>query len=406
MTTSEHVFYRSPARIYPIAERARGIYIYDSDGNQYLDGSSGALVSNIGHGVREVTESIATQLSHLDFAHTSMFTTYPQEEFAAALTSMAKGNLSRVYFVSGGSEANEAAIKMARQYHLESGNHSKHKVIGRWMSYHGSTLGTLSVSGNVPVRRNYDPYLLRFPHIPPPYCYRCPYGDEEVYPSCALKCAYALEEMIVRTGQEYVSAFIAETVVGSSNAALTPPKEYFQVIREVCDKFNVLLIMDEVMSGSGRTGEYFAIDHWDVVPDMITAGKGLGCGYVPLGAVLAKAEIFNTIRNGSGKFIHGHTYQGNPLACTVGNTVLKFIQDNKLLQNAADKGEYLHNKLEELRIKHSIIGDVRGKGLMLGLEFVQNLDTKEPFPTELKLTQKLLRQRSKRGLLFIPAEVS
>lgn len=394
------VFHRAPAKRYPLAVKSEGIYIYDQDGKRYLDGSSGALVCNIGHGVSEVVEAMTQQAKTLTFAHGSMFTTYPQKEFAEAIVSMAPGDLSRVYFVSGGSEATETALKMARQYHLERGNVRKHKIIARWMSFHGNTLGALSMTGHVARRRMYDPYLLNFSHIPPAYCYRCPY--DLTYPDCGLKCAYTLEDAILMDGPENVSAFITEPLVGSAAAAIYPPPEYFPIVREICDKYDVLFITDEVMCGCGRTGKYFAIDHWGVVPDLVATAKGLGSGYVPLGAVIAGSRIFEAFRTGSGRFEHGHTYQGNPVACATGATVLKFMRDKGLIKKAADSGAYLLQKLEELHRRHPLVGDVRGKGLMLGMEFVQDKETREPFPPKQKIGYLVGSAAFEEGLIVYP----
>jgi len=399
---TDHVFYRAPAERYPFAIRSEGVYIYDQEGKRYLDGAAGggALVSNIGHGVSEVVEAMAQQAKTLTFAHGSRFTTHPQEEFAEAIVSMASGDLSRVYFVSGGSEATETALKMARQYHVERGNITKHKVIARWISFHGNTLGALSMTGHVARRRLYDPYLLDFPHIPPAYCYRCPY--DSTYPDCSLKCAHALEDAILMAGPENVSAFIAEPVVGAAAAAIHPPPEYFSIIRGICDNYDVLLITDEVMCGCGRTGRYFAIDHWGVVPDLVATAKGLGSGYVPLGAVVARSEVFKTFEKGSGRFQHGHTYQGNPLACAVGLAVLRFTRDRRLVEKAAENGTYLLQKLEELRDGHPMVGDVRGKGLMLGMEFVRDKKAREPFPPQQKVGYLVANAAFEEGLIVYP----
>lgn len=398
------VFYRAPAKTYPTAVRSEGIFIYDEQGKRYLDGSSGALVCNIGHGVSAVAKAMADQAQVLAFAHGSMFTSWPQEQLARAIIDLAPGDLSHVYFVSGGSEATETALKLARQYHLERGNERKQKVIARRVSYHGSTLGALSMTGHVARRRMYDPYLLNFPHIAPAYCYRCYYGMS--YPACGLQCAYALEKAILNEGSENVSAFICETVVGSSAAAIYPPPEYFPIIREICDKYNVLLITDEVMCGCGRTGAYFAIDHWHVVPDFVAMAKGLGSGYVPLGAVVARRDIFDTIQHGSGRFEHGHTYQGNPLACRVGLTILDIIREKSLIENAAVRGEELLHKLEYLAERHPMIGEVRGKGLMLGIEFVCDRSTKAPFPPERRVAQVVARTAFSEGLILYPGSGS
>lgn len=397
---SDRVFYRVPAKRYPVAARGEGIYLYDMDGKKYLDGVSSAMVCNIGHGVKEIAQVMAQQAAGLAFAHGSMFTTGPQEKLAEVITSLSPCRGSRVYFVSGGSEATETALKLARQYHLETGNGRKHRVITRWTSYHGSTMGALSMTGHVARRRMYDPYLLDFPHIPPAYCYRCPY--DLVYPGCCLRCAHALEDAILRCGPENVSAFIAEPLVGSAAAAIHPPPGYFQIVRELCDQYELLMIVDEVMCGCGRTGRFFAIEHWNVVPDLIVVAKGLGSGYAPLGAVIASDEIHETIQKGSGRFEHGHTYQGNPLACAVGVSVLNYVVERRLIENAVSTGAYLLARLEDLGSRHAIVGDVRGKGLMLGMEFVKDKESKEPFPPERNASSLIATTAFNDGLIVYP----
>jgi len=394
-----HVFYRSPAKKYPMAVRSEGIYIYDSEGKRYLDGSSGALVVNIGHGVREVAQAMAEQCSRLAFSHGSQFTSEPQEKLAALLAEMAPGDLDYAYFTSGGSEATETALKLARQYHLERGKVRKSKVIARWTSYHGNTIGALSMSGNPGRRRPYSPLLLDFPHIPPAYCYRCPFGM--AHPQCDLKCAQTLEDEIVRQGAENISAFIAEPVVGASAGALPAPEGYFQRIREICDRHDVLFIADEVMCGCGRTGRDFAIQHWDVVPDILVTAKGLASGYAPLAATIVRREIHQAFEKGSGQFVHGHTYGGSPLSCAVGFSVLRLVREWGLTGRAAEQGDYMRSRLEELR-KYPFVGDIRGKGLMLGIEFVKDRGTKEPFPPEIRFNSRVGSTAFANGLITYP----
>ena len=394
-----HVFYRTPAKTYPMAVRAKGVYIYDSEGKRYLDGCAGALVVNLGHGVEQVARVMAEQCARLAFAHGSQFTTEPQEQLAALLAEMAPGSLERAYFTSGGSEATETALKLARQYHVEQGKPRKYKVISRWTSYHGATLGAMAMSGNVGRRRIYAPLLPEVPHIPAVYCYRCPFGD--AHPGCNLRCADALELEITRQGPENVAAFIAEPVVGATAGALPAPPGYLQRIREICDRHDVLFIADEVMCGCGRTGKDFAVEHWDVVPDILVAAKGLASGYAPLAATIVKREVHEAFRKGSGRFIHGHTYGGSPLSCAVGVAVLGLVREWRLAERAAEQGRYLQSKLEGLR-KYPFVGDIRGKGLMVGIELVKDRQTKEPFPAELRLNEKVGSAAFKNGLIVYP----
>lgn len=394
-----HVFYRSPAKAYPTAVRAQGVFITDSQGKRYLDGSAGALVVNLGHGRREIAQAMAQQAEKLAFAHGSQFTTEPQEELATMLARLAPGDLSRVILVSGGSEANETAFKMARQYFLETGRPSKYKIIARWTSYHGATLGALSASGHVGRRRPYAPLLLDIRHIPPAYCYRCPFGAS--YPQCGLRCAQALEEAILQEGPEQVAAFIAEPIVGAAGGAITPPVGYYEAIREICTRHQVLFIADEVMNGLGRTGANFAIDHWGVVPDLLTCGKGIGGGYAPLGAVMAREGIHEAFLRGSGRFVHGFTYSGGAVACAVGVAALRILAAEGLVERAREMGAYLWERLREADLG-SCVGDIRGKGLMVGLEFVADKDTKEPYLRQVNFADLVGQQAFAAGLIVYP----
>jgi adenosylmethionine-8-amino-7-oxononanoate aminotransferase len=393
-----HLFRRSTAPL-PRVVRAEGVWIETDDGRRILDGSSGALVASIGHGVREVVAAQHAQAERVSYVHGTHFTVEAQEEMAERLAALAPGDLNRVYPVSGGSEANESAIKLARQYWLERGQPSKHKVIARWTSYHGNTLGALSLSGHAGRRRPYAPMLLDEPHIAPCYCYRCPFGLE--YPSCGVKCASALADEITRQGPEYIAAFIAEPLVGAAGGALTPPPEYFPMIREICDRYEVLFIADEVMTGIGRTGENFAVNHWQVVPDIITTGKGVGGGYAPLGAMVVREPVYQTIAEGSGAFVHGFTYGGHPSSVAAGAAVLKYVADHSLVAQAAGRGHYLEQCLQPL-LTSRIVGDIRGKGLMWGIEFVRDKASKEPFDRALRVAERIGEVAFKRGLIIYP----
>lgn len=394
-----HVFYRSFRKEYPTIERGEGVYLYDSLGRRYLDASGGAVVVAIGHGVPEIAEAMQRQMARVSFAHTSQFTNEPQERLAAALAALAPGDLKRILFVSGGSEAVEAAIKLARQYHLERGRPGKHRVVGRWQSYHGTTLGALSASGHVGRRRNSLPLLLDFPHIPPCHCYHCPF--DRTYPDCRVACATELETAIRREGPDSIAAFIAEPVVGAAAGATVPPREYFPMIRDICDRHDILFIADEVMTGLGRTGRNFAIEHWGVTPDLIATGKGIASGYAPLGALLVSDRICRTIEGGSGAFAHGHTYMGHPLSCAIGLAVLEYVQRHDLIRRCAAMGEVLMRGLMSLR-DHPLVGDIRGKGLMVGVELVEDKGARRPFDRSRRAAETLAEIAFANGLIIYP----
>jgi adenosylmethionine-8-amino-7-oxononanoate aminotransferase len=335
-------------------------------------------------------------MEHISYAHSSHFTTESVLKCAEKLALFSLKNINRVFFCSGGSEAAEAAAKMARQYHLEIGDDSRYKVVARWQSYHGNTLGALSMSGNISRRRRYEPMLLDFPHIPPAYCYRCWFGKNR--DSCDIDCAWALDKQIRAAGPEYVSAFIAEPVVGTTLGTVPAPRGYFEIIREICDEHGVLFIADEVMTGLGRTGRNFGIENWKVKPDIMIAAKGISSGYLPLGAVIASEKVYEAYE---GPFAHGHTYGGHPVACAVGITVLDYIEKHKLVQRSAELGSYLLKGLD-LLLEHPSVGDVRGIGLFAGVEFVMDKEKKEPFPPQMKYSRRVLESCFRNGLLVYP----
>ena len=389
-----HLFSRS-GKLIRLAG-GEGVYVWDDEGRRYIDGSSGPVCVVIGHGVKEVAEAAARQMSKISFAHSSHFTTDSVIECADKLAKFSPPGLKHVFFTSGGSEATEAAAKMARQYHLERGENRRYKIISRWQSYHGNTLGALSMSGNIPRRRNYIPMLLDFPHIPPAYCYRCWFGKDRE--SCSLECAWALEREIKINGAEHISAFIAEPVVGATLGTVPAPEGYFQIIREICDRYDVLFIADEVMTGFGRTGKNFAIEHWRVEPDIIATAKGISSGYIPLGAVIASEKVFKAFKN---PFVHGHTYGSHPVACAVGSAVLDYIEKNRLVKRSEELGKYFLDKLQSLKDSDSV-GDVRGIGLFSGIEFVKDKPSKEPFSAEARFNQMILEHCFNNGLLVYP----
>jgi adenosylmethionine-8-amino-7-oxononanoate aminotransferase len=398
-SNNDHVFYRSPKKFYPTAERAEGIYIYDTDGKRYLDGSGGAVVVGIGHGVKEVADAMLKQAGRIAFAHGSQFTTAAAIELASKLVKFSPAGLSRVYFLSGGSEAVETAVKLARQYQVERGKPEKYKVISRWTSYHGNTLGALALSGHTGRRRVYLPLMQHTPHIAPAYCYRCPFG---LMPEkCSLECALDLEKTILYEGPDSVSAFLAEPIVGATAGALVPKDGYFQKIREICDRHDVLLISDEVMTGMGRTGKNFGVDHWKVIPDMIVVGKGLSSGYTPIYTVIVKEAIHTAIQQGSGVFIHGHTYSQNPLSAAVACVVMDYLAKHDLVSRSAKMGDYLLKALQGL-YRHEFVGDIRAKGLFAGIEFVKDRNAKATFDPKLKLNASIGGRAFQKGLITYP----
>jgi adenosylmethionine-8-amino-7-oxononanoate aminotransferase len=400
----DFVFYRNLNWHYPKIVRGEGIYLIGEDGKKYLDGCSGSAVANIGHGNVEIAEAMAEQTRKVAFTHLSRFTTDAIQGLAERVAELTPGDVNYSYFVSGGSEATETAMKMSRQYFLErDGKSSKYKVISRWTSFHGNTIGSLSMTGDPIRRKKYAPILLDFPKIPQAYCYRCRYG--KTYPECNMACAYALEEQIIEQGPENVAAFIAEPVIGSAAPGAYPPPEYFKIISEICDKYDILFICDEVMAGFGRTGKNFGIDHWGIVPDIITCAKGMSSGYAPLGAAVVSEKIYNTFANGSGSFVHGHTYGGNPLSCAVGLVVLDIIKREGWMENARVQGEYLMDRLQKL-YEYPIVGDIRGKGLMIGVEFVKDKNSREPFEPKVNVKGINTVEALNRGLVLYPGEGS
>jgi len=398
-TYHDSVLYRNFKKEYPVIDTADGVYLYDVKGKKYLDACGGALVVNIGHGVPEVIDAMVKQAERVSFAYTAIFNSEAQIQLAGRIASLCPMESARVFFVSGGSEATETAIKIARQYHVESGNSSKYKVISRWQSYHGATIGALSMTGRPHDRDIFTPYLLDFPHISPPYCYRCPFGKE--YPHCDIDCAKELERVIKQEGSNYISAFIAEPIIGLTASGVTPAPEYYGIIRSICDRYNVLMIMDEVVTGFGRTGKNFGIDHWNVVPDIIATGKGISSGYVPLGGVIVGEKVVDVIARGSGVLKTSFTYSGNPLSCAIGLAVLDYIEKHDLIQKSAEQGSYLFEKCSKLN-KFGTVGRISGRGLMLGIEFVENKETKKPFDRETHFSEAIVQRAFENGVVVRP----
>jgi adenosylmethionine-8-amino-7-oxononanoate aminotransferase len=394
-----HVFYRKLTRTYPLVTHGEGIYLYDENGRRYIDGSGGALVVNIGHGRKEVLQKITEQVERVGYVHGTQFTTESIEAYGDALGEILPKGLGKIYFLSGGSESIEAAIKMARQYFLESGQSQRWRVVARWHSYHGNTLGALSLTGRIGMRRPYLPLLIDFPHFPPPYCYRCPFGL--TYPECGLECARALEPVIRMEGPETISAVILEPILGATIGAVVPPDGYLSIIQEICKRYGILLIDDEVMAGMGRTGRWFAVEHWGVSPDIMVLGKGMSGGYFPLSAMITRSEYVDRLREKTGGFVHGHTFSHHPIGCAVGLAVLETIKKNQLVERSSSRGEYLLRRLEELKA-FPFVGDVRGKGLMTAIEFVKDQKTKEPFPRTAKFTERVIDSTFENGLVLYP----
>ena len=395
-----NVFYRAVNQKLLEVDHGEGIYLYDSNGKKYIDAASGAAVSNLGHAHPAVLEAMMKQAQKVAFSHLSRWTSKPLQELADLVAALAPGSLNKLYLVSGGSEATESALKLARSYFIErDGQSSKYRVISRWKSFHGNTIGALSMTGDKR-RVKYTPLLLNFPHIAPAYCYRCPFSKTPE--TCQVDCALDLERCIKMEGAEYVAAFIGEPVGGAACGAIVPHKDYYKIIRQICDHYDILMIDDEVMAGFGRTGTMFAIDDFGVVPDMICAAKGMSAGYSPLGAVIVKDEIYNTVKNGSGIFTHGHTYGGNPLSAAVALAVINVLIHDNLAENSLHVGAYLLTQMQEKLLPFSFVGDVRGKGLMLGVEIVKNKTTKEPFPASQGMAGKITQVLIKHGVVVYP----
>lgn len=399
---SQHLFPRSFKTNYLEASHGEGVYIYDKSGKKYLDGCSGALISNLGHCNPDIIAEIKKQFDIIEFAHPSRWHVDIVEEAAEAVSATAPGDLDRVWFVSGGSESIETALKLSRQYFVERDGPAtaKHLTIGRWNSYHGSTIGTMAVAGSMARRRIFSPLFRESPKIPSTYCYRCHYHKE--YPQCGVLCGHALEEMINVIGPQYITSFIAEPIVGSTVGAVVPPDEYWPMIREICDRYDILLIADEVMSGCGRTGKNFCVDHWNVVPDIIATAKGLAAGYIPTGGVIARNFIVDAIKNGSGAFGHGHTYNGNPMSAAAVVAVFKYMAEHNVVANAAKMGKILGDGLKEIEKSCDIVGEARGKGLMWGIEVVKDKSTKEPFPSKTGAANAVTKACIEEGLIVYP----
>lgn len=399
--TVSSVFYREPHASYPCIVRGDGVWLYDSDGRQYLDGSGGAAVSAIGHGNADVIRAVQEQLARCAFAHTLFFTNEPQEQLADILRARFGEDNARVYFLSGGSEANETAIKLARQYWVARGQSQRELFISRQQSYHGNTLGALSLSGNPGRRELYGPLLKDWPKISPCYPYRLQ-QDGETAEAYGLRAANELERAIDDLGAERICAFVAETVVGATLGVVPPAPEYFKRIRELCDEHDILLILDEVMAGSGRCGSHFAYEQDAIRPDIVTLAKGLTGGYQPLGAAIVRGEIHDTIVAAHGAFAHGHTWVGHATACAAGVAVANVVREQDLLANAQATGALLRRELQNAFGEHPQVGDIRGRGMFIGIELTTNRAHKTPVPAALRLPGLLRQKAMANGLICYP----
>ena len=391
-----YLFYQT-RNLRPFLDRGEGIYLFDENGKRYIDGSSGAMVSNIGHSNPRVLAKIKAQMDKATFGYRLHFRTHPSEDLAAKTVSLMPEGLDRVFFVSGGSEAVESAVKLARQYVLTKGQSERYKVISRFPSYHGSTFGALELTGYDPLCKPFKPMLRQMPKVTAPATYldRDNLSEEQR----GLKYAEFLRDKIIEEGPETVLAFVMEPVGGASTGALVAPDSYYGRVREICDEFSVLLIYDEVMTGAGRTGKFLAAEHWEITPDIVAMSKGFGAGYAPLGAIVAGARLVEPVLEAGG-FLHGFTYAGNPMACAAGLAVLEEMDEQNLIENAALMGEVLMTQLLGLMDRYPFIGDVRGKGLLTAFEFVADRDTMEPLPTALNAYDCLVELAYARGLII------
>lgn len=381
----------------PVLDRAEGIYMWDTSGKRYIDGSSGAMVSNIGHSNPAVLAAMRAQMDKSTFGYRLHFQTESSEELARRTAALAPDGLNKVFFVSGGSEAVESTLKMARQYALTQGQAQRYKVISRMPSYHGCTLGALAITGYAPMTAPFDPMMRAMPKVPAPRAYLDGLDPDD--PDTGRHYADMLEARILEEGPETVLAFIVEPVGGASTGALVPPEGYMRAIRDICTRYGVLLIHDEVMTGGGRTGRFFGAEHWDVAPDLIALSKGFGGGYVPLGAMVARDDIVEAVMQAGG-FIHGFTYAGNPLACAAGLAVLDQIEQHDLTGNAARMGAALTDRLRGLMQRYPLIGDVRGKGLLTAFELMADRAAKAPLPKEMNAHSRLVDIAYENGLII------
>jgi adenosylmethionine-8-amino-7-oxononanoate aminotransferase len=393
------VFHRPLGRELPVVERGQGAVLWDVTGKRYLDGSGGAVVVNIGHGRGEVAAAMARQAAAVAYVHGTHFTSEVLEEYARRLAAHSPGDCDKLYLVSGGSEANETALKLARAYHVANGQPARYKVVHRTVSYHGNSLGTLAISGRPSLQAPYRPMLLPSPEAMAPFCYHCPLG--RAFPECGVACVEDLEVVLRREGPDTVAAYIAEPIIGASAGAAVPPEDYARRARELCSRYGVLYIDDEVMTGFGRTGRWFGTEWSGVVPDLLTCGKGMAGGYLPVGGVLVSERIARILA-GTGGFVHGFTFSHNPVTAAACLETLLILEREDLVERARCLGEQALALLEPL-LRHPHVGDVRGRGLLLGLEVVADKGTRRPFPRSERKAELLAARAFAAGLVTYPS---
>jgi len=392
-----HASFTLPDNIFNHGE---GAYLFDQDGKKYLDFSGGAMCAILGHGDQRVAQAAIEQMKKVSYFYRSFGLNEQVGELAEAIIEVSPPNLTSFLPVNSGSEASDTAIKLAHQYHVERGNTQKSIVIGRWQGFHGMTIGALSVTGHTGRRGKFGQLLFQWPKIPAPLCYRCPYGL--TYPSCGILCARALDDLINQVGPQYVSTFFAEPVGAASTGGMVPVPEYYPIIREICTKHDVLFIDDEVVCGCGRTGKWFGIEHWGINPDMMIVGKGISGGYTPIAGLLIDDAIDQLFTKKNAKFIHGHTLGGNPVSCAIALKVLQIIKEDKLIDRSETLGAYLRQAAESILSKHSIVGDIRGKGLILGIELVKDKQTKETFEPAVGIENITFQKAKDKGCFIYP----
>src|SRR5579863_4766390 len=382
-----------------VIERAEGAWLFTRDGRKILDAAAGAVVGNIGQGREEIARVAAEEVARVNYV-LPVWSHPARERLIARLTRWTPRGLDRFFFTSGGSEAIEMALKFALMYHKVHGRTTRKKIISRWLSYHGNTLGALSVGGNRARRADYEHVMFDWPHIDPPFCYRCPW--EKSYPGCGIDCAVALEREIERHGAETIAAFVAEPMMGATGGAVPPVKEYWPMIADICRRHNILLIADEVMTGLGRTGKRFAVDHWNVKPDIIVAAKGLTGGYMPMGMIAVDSQLVEECEQRDANFMF-FTYSAHPLACAVADKVLEIMEREHLVERSAELGARLGAQLKEELSGHPMVGDIRGAGLFWGIELVRDKATRTPYPAEMRLTRRVLDAAMTRDLFVYPS---
>lgn len=394
-TKQSHVFHRKYKFDKPTVSHGEGIYLWDTHGKRYIDASGGAVVVNVGHGVQEIADAIQEQTAKVAYAHASMFTSRVLEDHAERLADYLPLDDPRLFYMASGSEATETAMKLARQIQIAMGNPSRYKVISRWGAYHGATLGALAITGKPSMRTLYAPMFVDMPHVPAPYPYRFDGTPEE----CGQWAADQLEQEIERQGAETVAAFIGEPIAGATLGAVVPPDNYWPLIQEICDHYGILLIADEVMTGMGRTGKWFAAEHWNLRPDIICLGKGVSGGYLPLSVTAARGDLVDLLLSKTGDFNHGGTFSHQPVAVAAGLAALEYMEDHNLIKKAESVGYCLGKTLRAELADHPNIGEIRGKGLMWAIEFVADRDTKEPFPPKQHLAASIFENGFDNGLI-------